>query len=525
MKPESAISVSHLVQQHPFDQSLTLDDISVEIPKDRLTVVLGKNGCGKSTLLNCIAGITPFISGTIEVAINGHTPYTLTGTPAPMLPDTQRKALGIVFQQMALWPHFTVRDNLCHPLRRVHTISTEEALRERVGPYFDRLRLDMKLLEKYPAELSGGEQRKVALARTLVIRPQMLIVDEIEANLDQPSLDCVLDVIDEDFVSQKKTVVMICHRPDVMERFAPFVVVLHPQDPNGEKVVTAPNLHELRKRQHSQSMQEYIASVSEPPPQLSFRDRCLTAAQNISRLTLCERDEQLLFQRLGEQISTLITQLDPLARHLLLIATPADRDYVIRSAEITNQFTLDGKDASELLPILDHAALGKDGSVLEYRLKTAHRDIIRRQCGIRVSGGAKRRKGVGSSPLNQFNGVIDRMLRSDWQTWKYEETDHSELVMGAYSLGIPVPEKSQDHGAYNEYSTQTKNVYLIAIQVDDEVKGAISIDTSASRRWPTAVMKQLVAIANFAAIAIKQLENDQRREKAQASSRNAHAHD
>lgn len=501
MKHEPAISVAHLVQQHPFAAGLTLDDISVEIPKHRLTVVLGENGCGKSTLLNCIAGIIPFSSGTIDVSINSHAAYRLTGGSAPRLSAETRCMMGIVFQQKGLWPHFTVRENMQHPLRLVHKITSDDKVAARVDKYFDKLGLSRGILDQYPSELSGGEQRKVAIARTLAIEPELLIIDELEANLDQPSLERVLEIIDDEFVSAKKTVVMICHRPDVIERFVPFVVVLHPRNPDGDRVVTAQSMHELFQRIHgSPAMRKYIASVSEPPRQLSFRDHCLTAAFHISSLMLRERDEGQLFQRLGEQISALIAKLDPEAVHLLLIATRTEKDYMIRSAEVTPGFVLDGKHAHKLRPISKAAVHLPDGRVVEYQLQDHYRDIIREQRGVSLSAG-------GSG----HNGLIDWIFAKGWSVWEYRESEHSELVKGAYWLGIPIPDdRDIQKDSYNEFSTLTKHVYMIAIQVDDEVKGIISIDTTARRRWSNVVMRQLVVIANMAAIAIKQLENDRR---------------
>lgn len=538
MKHEPAISVAHLVQQHPFAAGLTLDDISVEIPKHRLTVVLGENGCGKSTLLNCIAGIIPFSSGTIDVSINSHAAYRLTGGSAPRLPAKTRCMMGIVFQQKGLWPHFTVRENLQHPLRLVHKITSDEEVAARVDKYLDKLGLSRGILDQYPSELSGGEQRKVAIARTLAIEPELLIIDELEANLDQPSLERVLEIIDDEFVSAKKTVVMICHRPDVIERFVPFVVVLHPRNPDGDRVVTAQSMHELFQRIHgAPAMRKYIASVSEPPRQLSFRDHCLAAAFHISSLMLRERDEGQLFQRLGEQISALIAKLDPEAVHLLLIATRIEKgemvrraeatpgfvpdarhaelmatrpekDYMIRSAEVTPGFVLDGKHAHKLRPISKAAVHLPDGRVAEYQLQDRYRDIIREQRGVSLSAG-------GSG----HNGLIDWIFAEGWDVWGYRESEHSELVKGAYWLGIPIPDdRGIEKASYNEFSTLTKHVYMIAIQVDDEVKGIISIDTTARRRWSNVVMRQLVVIANMAAIAIKQLENDRRDPTPPASS-------
>jgi ABC-type Fe3+/spermidine/putrescine transport system ATPase subunit len=151
-----------------------LDGVDLDVPAGRFTVLLGPSGSGKTTLVRCIAGIERLDDGSIHfgerlISDGRHS------TPA------ERRDLAMVFQDYALWPHLTVRQNVEYSLRRhrgspaTRTPRVDEAL-ERVG-------LD-GYGGRYPHELSGGQQQRVALARAVVGRPSLLLFDEPLSNLD-----------------------------------------------------------------------------------------------------------------------------------------------------------------------------------------------------------------------------------------------------------------------------------------------------------------------------------------------------
>jgi ABC-type Fe3+/spermidine/putrescine transport system ATPase subunit len=151
-----------------------LRKVTLAIQPGWFTVLLGPSGSGKTTLLRCIAGIERITSGTIringEVVDDGH--YQRP-------PETRR--LSMVFQDYALWPHMTALENVAYALRRLHRSHNQakkEAfdLLQRVGLFH--------LANRYPSELSGGEQQRVALARALAGNPQLLLFDEPLSNLD-----------------------------------------------------------------------------------------------------------------------------------------------------------------------------------------------------------------------------------------------------------------------------------------------------------------------------------------------------
>jgi iron(III) transport system ATP-binding protein len=149
-------------------------ELSLEISDREFVTLLGPSGCGKTTLLRLVAGFFAPDEGTIRV---GGT--TLSSRDAVVPPE--RRGMGMVFQNYAIWPHKTVYENVAFGLavRRVG----RSAARERVARILDLVNL-AGLERRFPGELSGGQQQRVALARSLVVEPQILLLDEPLSNLD-----------------------------------------------------------------------------------------------------------------------------------------------------------------------------------------------------------------------------------------------------------------------------------------------------------------------------------------------------
>ncbi len=154
-----------------FGDVLALDDINLELASGTMLALLGPSGCGKTTALRLISGFERPDAGTVEV--NGRR----VASPTSMVPP-ERRRVGLVFQDLALFPHLSVRDNVAYGIRRDpdHRVRTDELL-ELVGLTGDGARM--------PHELSGGMQQRVALARALAPRPDVLLLDEPFSSLDQ----------------------------------------------------------------------------------------------------------------------------------------------------------------------------------------------------------------------------------------------------------------------------------------------------------------------------------------------------
>ncbi len=153
-----------------------VDNLSIVIRQGQLVSLLGPSGCGKTTTLNCIAGLERPDAGLIRAG-----DLVLTDMARGVLLPPERRRLGMVFQNYALWPHMTVRDNLAFGLKLQRVPASE--IRRRIGEALELVGL-AGLDERYPFQLSGGQQQRVALARAVVTQPEVLLLDEPLSNLD-----------------------------------------------------------------------------------------------------------------------------------------------------------------------------------------------------------------------------------------------------------------------------------------------------------------------------------------------------
>ena len=154
-----------------YGELTALDDVSLELEAGTMLALLGPSGCGKTTALRLISGFERPDAGSVEVS--GRRVASATSMVPP-----ERRRIGLVFQDLALFPHLSVRQNVAYGIRRDpdHAVRTDELL-EMVGLAGDGARM--------PHELSGGMQQRVALARALAPRPDVLLLDEPFSSLDQ----------------------------------------------------------------------------------------------------------------------------------------------------------------------------------------------------------------------------------------------------------------------------------------------------------------------------------------------------
>lgn len=163
-----------------------LRDVSFEISAGEALVLLGRSGSGKSTLLRCLNGLEQIQSGEIEVV--GHK-MTYKSEPLRLL----RQDVGIVFQQYNLFPHLTVGENIMLAPRLVKKASRAEA-RETAAATLAQVGLAEKF-GAYPSQLSGGQQQRVAIARSLAMKPKLMLFDEVTSALDPQLTQEVLSVM------------------------------------------------------------------------------------------------------------------------------------------------------------------------------------------------------------------------------------------------------------------------------------------------------------------------------------------
>ncbi|HEX4893808.1 MAG TPA: ABC transporter ATP-binding protein, partial [Hyphomicrobiaceae bacterium] len=153
-----------------------VDGVSFSVPPGEIVVLLGPSGCGKTTTLRCVAGLEHPTSGSISIADR------VVSSPAEgILVPPRLRDIGMVFQSYAVWPHMTVRQNVAYPLkhRKIPTADADRLLKEV---------LELVGLSEYEhrpvVALSGGQMQRVALARSLVYRPKLILLDEPLSNLD-----------------------------------------------------------------------------------------------------------------------------------------------------------------------------------------------------------------------------------------------------------------------------------------------------------------------------------------------------
>jgi iron(III) transport system ATP-binding protein len=169
----AAITLTDVTKR--FASHVALDSVSLEVPPGTAAVVVGPSGCGKTTMLRIIAGLDMPDSG--QVALDGATVSAAARLDVP----PHRRKLGFVFQDLALWPHLTVRQNLEFVLGSMALSRPERDRRAQDALALVRIQ---ELARRYPHQLSGGEQQRVALARAIVREPRVLLLDEPLSSLD-----------------------------------------------------------------------------------------------------------------------------------------------------------------------------------------------------------------------------------------------------------------------------------------------------------------------------------------------------
>ncbi|SAI74681.1 ABC transporter ATP-binding protein [Bordetella ansorpii] len=161
--------------RHAIGGQAVLDGIDLDVPAGTVLALLGPSGCGKSTLLKALAGLLRPDAG--RIALAGRTVCDDGVHEAP-----ERRGLGMVFQDYALWPHLSVSQNVAFPLQMRRVPRAERGAR-----VYEALALVglEGLADRRPSDLSGGQQQRVALARAVVARPRLLLFDEPLSNLDK----------------------------------------------------------------------------------------------------------------------------------------------------------------------------------------------------------------------------------------------------------------------------------------------------------------------------------------------------
>ena len=183
---------------HSYDETNpTIQNINLDIEKSERIAILGPSGCGKSTLLRLIAGLEKPNKG--QVIIDG----IVVSSENEIVPPEKRN-IGLVVQEKALFPHLSVYDNICFGIKKNQNKKTI------TSDLLQLFKIDL-LKNKYPHEISGGEQQRVALARSLAPNPKLLMLDEPFSALDKDLKDTLYDEISEVFTERGSTILLVTH--------------------------------------------------------------------------------------------------------------------------------------------------------------------------------------------------------------------------------------------------------------------------------------------------------------------------
>ncbi|MEE2946575.1 MAG: ABC transporter ATP-binding protein [Pseudomonadota bacterium] len=196
-----------------FGDVVIYDNFDFDIPRNKITTVFGPNGCGKSTIINMIADLMPRDAG--EILINGK--------------PVRETRIGYVFQNYreALFPWLRAIDNIRYPLQFLNLSKAEQKQRvDKLVEYFG-VKID---LNRYPYQMSGGQQQLVSIMRSLVVEPEVLFLDEPFSALDYEMTLMMRDQLQKVFMETKTTMVLVSHDLEEAIYLADWVLLLsrHP---------------------------------------------------------------------------------------------------------------------------------------------------------------------------------------------------------------------------------------------------------------------------------------------------------
>lgn len=189
-----------------YDGFAIVKDISLTLGNGQIGCLLGPSGCGKSTLLRAIAGFEPVMSG--DIVMGDHVLSSVKGSVPP-----EQREIGMVFQDLALFPHLTIAANIAFGLRGWSSVQKKMRVKELLA----LVGLE-GMEERYPHSLSGGQQQRIALARAMAPKPKLLLLDEPFSGLDASLREELVPDVREILLKEQMSALLVTH--DQMEAFA-----------------------------------------------------------------------------------------------------------------------------------------------------------------------------------------------------------------------------------------------------------------------------------------------------------------
>ena len=209
MTPDARLELSNIGKSYAGRRIVS--GVNLAVPQGQVTCLLGPSGCGKSTTLRIIAGVEAPDSG--DIFVDGH---QMAGAGLSVPPED--RGVGLMFQDFALFPHLSVARNVAFGLSRADARVRVPQLLEKVGM--------KRYIDRYPHELSGGEQQRVALARALAPRPKVMLMDEPFSGLDDRLRDDIRDETLEVLTDEGTAVLLVTHEPAEAMRMADEIALM-----------------------------------------------------------------------------------------------------------------------------------------------------------------------------------------------------------------------------------------------------------------------------------------------------------
>ncbi len=262
-----------------YDKNIILNNLNLDIESGELVVILGPSGCGKSTLLYAISGLVQPISGEIV-----HNNKYLFSKEKGINVKVEKRNIGFVFQDYALWPHMTVYKNIAYPLK-IRKLCKKKIVKK-VKQVLRMVNLENKRMS-YPSELSGGEKQRVALARTIVLNPSIILLDEPLANIDaglkkqlmvsmkniQRSLSRTMIYVthDQNEAFEMADRIIIMREGSIIQKGTPREIYMEPKNAFAAKFVGTSNLLKLKNFRHICKNNELNSFVCVRPEDIKIR--------------------------------------------------------------------------------------------------------------------------------------------------------------------------------------------------------------------------------------------------------------
>ena len=238
--------MSHLIIKdlaYQYNATQVLSELNLNVEQDEIVCLLGASGCGKTTTLKAIAGILQPEQGYMSIDSKVVNDSGLFVAP-------EKRNIGMMFQDYALFPHLTVSDNIAFGLSNM----SKAQKRERVDEMLSLVKLD-GCAQRYPHQLSGGQQQRVAIARALAYKPSLLLLDEPFSNIDtQVRFELIAD-IRRIIKVQQVSAVFVTHSKEEAFAFADTLAVMH-----GGKIAQQGSPEQLFSQPNSKVVAEFLGT-------------------------------------------------------------------------------------------------------------------------------------------------------------------------------------------------------------------------------------------------------------------------